>query len=331
MKHILTEMMTVSAVSELINSGVNLYLAASEELLTQLPKGNWIGGTIPYFMTANGGLITHEKIHVTQLPSNVVRTQICQYSESTLNEIPKNYLPNGLSLIVLPAFSNVHLKYAKECTTWSGIFNQPIVGWITGTDLSNSTEIPKVINGKTGELLTDQALVMHTELSNDVMVTANIINIFEQSEGDTIEFQTTGFDAEMATVNGKEVNLADYLLKNKIDLRQPLVADYLGAMINVSFRDLDSVSQKVRFYAPVFPGVKYKLAKSFGNYEQEFENALKRHQLDQPIFACNCILNFLYGNLEGKKSGHVICAMTFGEIAYMLLNQTFVYVTISKV
>lgn len=187
------------------------------------------------------------------------------------------------------------------------------------------------MNGKTGELLTDQALVMHTELSNDVMVTANIINIFEQSEGDTIEFQTTGFDVQTATVNGKEVNLADYILKNKIDLRQPLVADYLGAMINVSFRDLDSVSQKVRFYAPVFPGVKYKLAKSFGNYEQEFENALKKQQIDQPIFACNCILNFLYGNLEGKKSGHVICAMTFGEIAYMLLNQTFVYVTISKV
>lgn len=93
MKHILTEMMTVSAVSELINSGVNLYLAASEELLTQLPKGNWIGGTIPYFMTANGGLITHEKIHVTQLPSTVVRTEICQYNEINLSEIPKTTYP----------------------------------------------------------------------------------------------------------------------------------------------------------------------------------------------------------------------------------------------
>jgi hypothetical protein len=26
-----------------------------------------------------------------------------------------------------------------------------------------------------------------------------------------------------------------------------------------------------------------------------------------------------------------ICAMTFGEMAYMLLNQTFVYVTMSEV
>lgn len=330
MKHTLTQMMSAAAVSELINSGVSLYLAASEELLTKLPKGNWIGGTIPYFMTESGGLVTHEVVHVTQLPSKVVQTRICQYDESNLNQIPAHYLPNGLSLIVMPAFSGVHLKYAKECTTWSGIFNQPIVGWITGTDLSKSTETPKVMNGKTGELSTDKALVMYTELSNDVVVSANIINIFEQSEGDVIEFQSTGFDAHTAIVNGKEVNLAEYISKNKIDLRQPLVADYLGAMINVSFRDLDLTAQKVRFYAPVFPGVKYKLAKSFGNYEQEFENALKKHQINQPIFACNCILNFLYGNLEGKKSGHIVCAMTFGEVAYMLLNQTFVYVTIRE-
>jgi hypothetical protein len=38
-------------------------------------------------------------------------------------------------------------------------------------------------------------------------------------------------------------------------------------------------------------------------------------------------LNYLYANLEGKKTGHIVGPMTFGEIAYMLLNQTLVYLT----
>ena len=46
-----------------------------------------------------------------------------------------------------------------------------------------------------------------------------------------------------------------------------------------------------------------------------------------PVFTCNCILNYLYANLEGKKTGSIVGPITFGEIAYMLLNQTMVYLT----
>ncbi len=41
-------------------------------------------------------------------------------------------------------------------------------------------------------------------------------------------------------------------------------------------------------------------------------------------FACNCVLNFLYGKLEGAQAG-LPGPFTFGEIAYQLLNQTMVY------
>jgi len=41
-------------------------------------------------------------------------------------------------------------------------------------------------------------------------------------------------------------------------------------------------------------------------------------------FACNCILNYLYGKLEGKKTGDITGPITFGEIAHQLLNQTMV-------
>ncbi len=326
----MTKMLSLAEVSTLILSGANLYIAGSEQCLSQLPKGNWIGGTIPYFMTEAGGIISHEKILVTQLPEQIEKISIVSYSESTLPEIPSNYFDNGFSLIVIPAFSDVHLKFAKECSTWPGVFNQPLVGWITGTDLSISSDTPKVMNGKTGELISDRALVMHAQLSKEFSVSANIINIFEQNNGDSITFENTGFETDLAFVNGKQISLASYIEENKIDLKLPLVADYMGAMINVSFRDVDPSTKKVRFYAPVFPGVTYKLAKPFDNYEKEFESALKNQKIESPLFACNCILNFLYANLEGKKSGDIVSAMTFGEIAYMLLNQTFVYITIDR-
>ena len=40
--------------------------------------------------------------------------------------------------------------------------------------------------------------------------------------------------------------------------------------------------------------------------------------------SCNCILNFLYGELKSKRTGSFTGPVTFGEIAYILLNQTMV-------
>jgi hypothetical protein len=327
----MTKMMSLAEAAKLIQDGQYLYIAATENCLTQLPLGNWIGGTIPYFMTPTGGMVSHDQALVTVLPQQITRCAIMSYNEAKLSSIPKNYFSNGLSLIIIPAFSQVHLKYAKECTTWSGIFNQPLVGWITGIDLTKGTDIPKVINGMTGELSTEKALVMHLDFSTDIVVSANIINIFEQDKTkDSITFKNTGFETDTALINGKEVQLGQYLEDNAVDLKRPLVADYMGAMINVSFRDIDPQTKKVRFYAPVFPDVTYKLAKPFDNYEKQFEQALKSHQIKDPLFACNCILNFLYANLEGKTIGNITSPMTFGEIAYMLLNQTFVYISLEK-
>ncbi|WP_439895878.1 DUF6976 family protein [Alloyangia pacifica] len=40
--------------------------------------------------------------------------------------------------------------------------------------------------------------------------------------------------------------------------------------------------------------------------------------------SCNCILNFPYDPLETKRTGDFTDPVTFGEIAYILLNQTMV-------
>lgn len=48
-------LMPVGEAAELIRSGKYLSIAGDEQALKQLPTGNWIGGTIPYFMAEQGG------------------------------------------------------------------------------------------------------------------------------------------------------------------------------------------------------------------------------------------------------------------------------------
>ena len=82
-----------------------------------------------------------------------------------------------------------------------------------------------------------------------------------QGNGGTLRFEEEGFSVKTCLVNGRR---RKYLTRERIDTRLSLVADYVGAMVNVSF-------QAVR-------------------------------EADGPV--------------------------TFGEIAYQLLNQTLVYLEI---
>ena len=47
---------STTEVNRKIANGKPLLSAGSEEALRQLTKGNWIGGTIPYFMDEAGGV-----------------------------------------------------------------------------------------------------------------------------------------------------------------------------------------------------------------------------------------------------------------------------------
>ena len=53
-------MFTVDEVAAMIRDGRALLLAGCEPLLDQLPRGRWIAGTTPYFMSAEEGGIVDE-------------------------------------------------------------------------------------------------------------------------------------------------------------------------------------------------------------------------------------------------------------------------------
>jgi hypothetical protein len=320
----------VIEVKSKITRGQKLLLAGDESLLKSLPAGNWIGGSIPYFMTEEGGLTTRHKIYVTELPATVTKIAIKAYDATHLASIYTDAPQNGFSIIIMPGSSKTHLEFALHAPQYNDFGHSPLIGWIAGVhldDLANVT--PKVFNGQTQTMLEDAAVVMHASLPESQLAEVNYINIFEQGIGDTITFPQDGFSTCDAYVNGVKTNFADYITQQKLDMRLPLVADYFGAMVNVSFQDVDPAKREVRFYAPVFAGVSYKHAKPLRDYVQQFTEKIPVHLSKHPAFSCNCILNYLYSELEGKRTGQITGPATFGEVVYQLLNQTIAYLTIT--
>lgn len=325
-----TKMLSVEQAKTAIEAGRVLWLAGDENLLNQLPKGRWIGGSIPYFMSADGGKTTKDMIYASELdPAAAKRIKVKFYNTATIPNIAKDSPDDGFTILLIPAFSDLHLTYAQHAPEYEDMFIKPIAGWVTGIHLDDLDSVkPSVFNGGICESASDKAVAMHVTLDSTKVANIGIVNILSQGDGDSIEFPDTGFSASTCLINGIENNFADYMIEKNIDNKLPLVADYSGAMINVSVREIDQDNKSVSFFAPVFSGVEYKIAAPVADYVSAFQSALPK--LGSVTFSCNCVLNYLYSELEGKTTRGMTGPMTFGEIAYQLLNQTLVYLTIEN-
>lgn len=307
-----------------IAAGKPLFLAGSREALSQLPRGNWVGGTIPYFMTEDGGMLSEDRIFVTHVPECAVEVIAAEYEPKNLAELYRDAPANGFTFLVLPASTEVHRTFAEKAPTYHGFLLKPVVGWVAGVRADKiGVESPMVFNGRQGSSSNASCVALHVALPPSKCVDLEIVNIFESGGGDTIRFEEAGFQVSKCLVNGGPANLAEYIVSKGIDTELPLIGDYNGSSINVSFQAVDADKGTVSFYAPVFPGVDYHFAKPIQDYAGAFAHAIEKEE-HTPVFACNCILNYLYGKLEGKKTGHITGPITFGEIAHQLLNQTMV-------
>jgi hypothetical protein len=322
-------MLSVEEVKAKITEGKRLLLAGDEVLLRQLPAGDWIAGTIPYFMAEDGGLCSREKLQATELPDFIAAIDIRTYDAVTISRVYADAPENGASFIILPAKSPVHFSFALNAPDYENFAVRPLIGWVAGTHLDHLDKLsPKVFNGRGPEASEETAIVMHISLPSNKIADIGIINIFEQGDGDTITFPADGFSARDAYINGRKRNFGEYIFEKKLDKRLPLVADYHGVFINTSFKEGDYPQDEVEFYAPVFSGVPYMHALPVDDYISRFVSKMPEGLGHQIVFSCNCILNYLYSNLEGKKIAGITGPATFGEIAYQLLNQTMVYLRI---
>lgn len=321
---------SVAEVREKIRAGYPLLLAGDEQALSQLPPGEWVGGTIPYFIDENGGNSTREKIFATELQAHAVATHVSVYDTVTLESIYRDIPRNGFGFILIPGMSDIHLHFALRAPLFPKFATQPLLGWVSGVHLSDLGRVrPKVFDGRRAQVLTNHAVVMHVDLPENWVPEVEIANLFVQGTGDTIAFSNDGFSAREACIAGESRNLAGYIAERGIDTRLPLVADYSGTPVNVSFRHVDVANGEVTFFAPVFRGIQYRLAAPVADYTTAFTSRMPSNDADV-LFSCNCILNYLYSKLEGRRAGNVAGPVTFGEIAYQLLNQTMVYLTVTQ-
>jgi hypothetical protein len=327
MNTLVNRLMTVDEAAKLIAAGRFLMLAGDEALLRGLPSGNWIGGTIPYFMAEHGGLATRALLFVTEIPATAGAPEIRLYDITDLEHVCEDGPANGFSLIIIPAFSGTHSLYARKAPDFADMFVKPIVGWIAGSHLDDFGKVaPLVVSGPARTFDGERAVVMHVPLPESAFARIEIFNTLQQGKGDSLRFPETGFSASRCRVNGVDTDFAAYLEAREADVRLPLVADYGGASVNVSIKGVDPAAGRVDFYAPVFDDVEYRLAAP-----ADFSLARGAEVDHPPLWSCNCILNYLYCGLEGRTTGALTGPMTFGEIAYLLLNQTQVYLSIEQI
>lgn len=318
---------TLDEITAMVKNGDPLILAGDEKVLSKVPKGNWIGGTIPYFISKEGGEFSQEKIFATKIPDFAENITNKLYTVDTIQDIFTDAPENGFSVIIIPASSKIHSDFSINSSTYKNYAAAPLIGWISGVSLDELGEsFPKVANGAEGYFDEKAAVVMHVSLPKNKYADISIVNIFEQGNGDTITVEEDGFQFESVLINGEKKDFANYLKSNNIDTKLPLVADFMGSKINSSFQAVHDNS--VDFYAPLFKGVEYKVAKSVPDYINTFNAMVPTGSNDGIAFSCNCILNYLYAELEGKKTGNFVGPITFGEVAYQLLNQTMVYIDI---
>jgi hypothetical protein len=319
---------TLTEVSESIRLGDVLLLAGERRLLERLPTGNWIGGTVPYLPGAEPD---DELLHATTLPPSVVGVSQRVYRADDVNQVYADLADKGFGVIVVPASSPTHLEFALHAPEYRGFAVRPLVGWISGVQLDPPDgRLPRAYCGSTGEVVEDGAVVLQVTLAPGYAAEVGVVNVFEQGNGAAITFPRSGFDVEEAFVDGRPTAFAEYVRSSGLDTRLPLVADHYGIRVNVSFQAVDEQAGAVRFYSPVFAGVTYRHARPVGRNAERFNAGLPATWPGDAVFSCNCILNYFYAELGDKQALGVGGPLTFGEVAYQLLNQTMVYLTISR-
>jgi len=312
-------------VARRIKAGERLLLAAEEDVLGSLPAGNWIGGTTPYFMAETGGIVSRHAVFLNVIPPEVEQIRIEVYDPETISRICVDTPDNGITFLILPTESKVLLEYAEKAPDFDRMFLRPLLGWIAGVHLDDlGRKSAKVFDGRTATVHSDKGVAMHGTLAPGKTANLGIINLFRQGDGDVLAFPKVGFHVEDCLVNGERRNFAEYLVETGVDTRVPMIDGPGGS--NVSFQTVDAEGGTVDLYAPVFPGLEYRIAEPISDYLWLFHSALPSGL--RPTFSCNCILNFIHSDLEGKTTEGMTGPVTFGEIAHQLLNQTLVYLSI---
>src|ERR1700734_4532333 len=133
---------TVAELTAMIRAGHTLLLAGGENLLTQLPAGRWIGGTTTTFLTDAGGATERDRIFYSDLTGHIRTADIQLLKPRQLPNLARHYPKNGFSVLILPGLSDILFHFTRDGTDYPGLFNSPLIGWISATNPTETESEP---------------------------------------------------------------------------------------------------------------------------------------------------------------------------------------------
>lgn len=317
---------TLQETIKFIEEGKILSIAADEQLLNQLPAGNWISGTIPYFMDIDGGKFNKELLFVDDLTDFVNEYKIVSYNPQTIQNVANDAYDNGFSILIIPAGSQTLTEYSIKVPYFKKIYEKPIIGFVAGIDLNKiGIDTAKTVFGPS-KTISDNAVAIHVKLPDKKIANIEIINLNTINQNSVvIEVPQDSFTQGDCLIDGKPANLYDFVVQN--NYTRPFVADYDGAVINRDIMTKDEKTRTITLYSPMFKGIKYRLANPIDDYYLKFTQMLEKVETSNVAYSTICVSYYGLAKLENRKL-KMTGPFTFGEIGYHLLNQTLVFLKI---
>lgn len=324
-------MFTVSEVAEMIKAGKVLTVAGVEKLLSQLPAGRWIGGTTPYFMTEEGGLVSEDKLYVKEIPAYALDAKTVVYTADTIKNLYNDAYDHGFSVMIIPQRSHFWLDFFGNAMNVDGFAMKPLAGWVSMVRYEDQATKKAAVFCNDGKALYEEAVVLHVKLPENKVTDISSINPYIKGDGDIIEVEAdTQSEITDVLVNGKKMKFLDYLNAHPGLEVLPLVTDYSGISVNVSFT-VNHDNGVITCYAPVFKDVKYQISKPVGDSLCEISSKYEDYPEGDRVFACACGSILRDGNLYGKRGAALVGPFTGGEICYQMLNHTNVAIDVFDV
>ncbi|MBP5367554.1 MAG: hypothetical protein J6Z01_03810 [Bacteroidales bacterium] len=325
---------TKQEVIDFINNGRVMLLTGSQEALSGLPKGNWIGGTSYYFVDTVGKEGGDDKIFVDDFTLVAQNCKTAVYDENNIQDIAKNGFKNGFVVVVLPIDSQVYYTFANNALGYENMFDNPVVGYIAATKMEDyGKKSPQTATGMDGKLTNSLASVLYVELPDYLAARAEIENFDTiDAKSPRIVFPKNGFTQSDCTIDGKPGNIADYfenVIKPRLGGYTQMITSQNGALINRDIKIVDPKKGEVTFFSPVYAGDEYYFVDSSADYLSMFNRSLGSKRCD--VLTCFSCISYYFG---GKFEGRGVCKngiYAFGEIGYQLLNKTVVTLEIDKV
>jgi hypothetical protein len=330
---------SVREVTEMICNNHLLVLTALDETLSLLPTGNWIGGIAaahePEYNAAGEPLL----IHVNDLTPWVRTAHINSYQSFNFESIEKDTFPIGFSIVVVPAFSSVHLNFGIYLATLPSKLERTIVGWVAGSACGKEQMRESiVVDGSTGEFYPERVVAMHCALYDCYRAWYDIINPFvPDTTLPHFKFQRASFSVSDCTVleedaseeqrledikkNIPEIhtNFKRYLEEKELSLglHTPLLTTLCGERVTTSLL-MESEGKSAIFSSPVLPGLSYYI----GRINARVQDLIALHA-DTTVLAVQCY------STEPSSLGET-SIVSYGQVAQYLYNLVVIRLHISK-